>query len=1261
MPWNAQFTTGFAEIDSQHRRLLQLINQIAWQITGPITGQNTSQVAGQPAADGNAPNPPPDAFAALLDYADYHFATEEAIWQQRLGEDARVVKHRQAHQGFVIAVHDMRAIAEGEDEEAAAERVLLFLTRWLARHILCEDKRLARAAQAISRGVETGPAAAKPDAEIIAGADAEQDGLVDGLVTMIEQMAVRTLALLREQARSHQAEQALCASQLHEATTRQQRDMRDLISSLATDLVQMPGDDVDRAVDNFLQRSGEHFGADRVYVFLKHDGDRRMSNSHEWCAPGIEPQIDDLQDIPVEAAPWWWQQFRERGYVLVPEVASMPPEAATEQAILEPQGIQSLCAFPLRHGDRVVGFVGFDAVRQRRDWAAEVFEFGAAIGDLIGIALGHEQARKALRDSEERFRTLVENTSDCIWQVDPQGRFTYLSPRFEAITGHAPETFLGRNPLDLLPADEPAQTGERLRAIILAQTPYSDLRYPVCCRDGRRITVEVTGNPYFSADGTYLGQRGVTRDITQRLQQEAELIAAREAAARHASEQRVGVFIEQGLAGIVEVDLDGRLARVNDRFCQIVDRSRQALLGSPLKSLSVEADWSAEQRLFRRLRKGDNTGIIEMRFQLPRGGLAYAEVAVALIRDPQGQPTGFLGLLTDITARKQAERALQTAKEQAETANRAKSTFLANMSHEIRTPMNAVLGLAQVLAQEPLTSAQQSMVRHIRAAGRSLLGIINDVLDFSKIERGQFQIDTHPFQLSAVVEQLESLLGETARSKGLTFSIEAPADADGWLLGDPMRIEQILVNLAGNAVKFTDRGEVRVRLRLQPLDGTQVRLHGEVCDTGIGIAPEHLDLLGKPFSQADSSITRRFGGSGLGLAITRNLVDLMGGRFGCDSTLGEGSRFWVELQLQRPDAAEIPTRTAAAATPAAPRLRGRRYLVVDDNRWNREIIEHALKREGAETTMATDGREAVDALRAQPHAFAAVLMDIQMPVMDGLSATRCIRSELGLVELPVIAFSAGVLKAERQTARAAGVDDFLAKPVDLEALVALLRRLTPAPNASALSPYVPAQAAGPGLPQITGLDTARAALLTGNDGRFFRKLLQDLVDDFGDAAVRTRRLLAEAQYDQAARHLHDLRALAGSLGADALVDSALALESAIKAQPPAGDGELDGLLDHFAAALDALITAIRPHLEARLEAGPPLEPPSGTGVALDDAALAELRTALTRNDIAALELFEALRPALIGALGPVSAQALADAIHALRFPDALGQLPDAPC
>ncbi|NJD88636.1 MAG: response regulator [Betaproteobacteria bacterium] len=419
----------------------------------------------------------------------------------------------------------------------------------------------------------------------------------------------------------------------------------------------------------------------------------------------------------------------------------------------------------------------------------------------------------------------------------------------------------------------------------------------------------------------------------------------------------------------------------------------------------------------------------------------------------------------EASERVQAERVasaeLRMAKEVAEAASRAKSQFLANMSHEIRTPMNGVLGMAELLAETELSDKQRRLLGMIRASGESLLAIINDILDFSKIEAGRLDLEKVDFAPLAVLEDVAELLAARAQAKGLELVVRAEDDAPAWVNGDPHRLRQILLNLVGNAIKFTDSGEVVVRcLRETSAAGSPGRLRFEVSDTGIGIPPEKKARLFQAFAQADGSTTRRFGGTGLGLVIAKELAQLMGGDIDVRSETGFGSTFWFTIDVSAPLA-------PAVAVPALHSLAGRRALVVDDNATARGVLEHLARGWGMEVTAAADGVQALEQLREavdRGRPFALALVDLAMPRMSGVTLVRAIKTDRALASLPVVMLTSLGREEEIATARQCGACACLGKPVRRDEMrQVIVEAMFPA---SAARPAGPAVAASK--PQLVG-------------------------------------------------------------------------------------------------------------------------------------------------------------------------------------------------
>ncbi len=712
--------------------------------------------------------------------------------------------------------------------------------------------------------------------------------------------------------------------------------------------------------------------------------------------------------------------------------------------------------------------------------------------------------------------------------------------------------------------------------------------------------------------------------------------------------------------GVIGIDHAGRISFINAAALANLGYARDEALGRDMHQLTHHhhpdgGDYPREEcPIFNTLRGGLPYSGEQWYFRKNGEGFPVSLNARAIV-DAEGRIQGVVTAFQDITREKHdhdelaryrhhledlvARRTeeLAGATSAAEAANQAKSAFLANMSHEIRTPMNAIVGLTYLLRRDVRDADQQARLAKVAEAARHLLGIINDILDFSKIEAGKLTLENTDFSLERVLAGASSLVEERLREKGVVLAREIDPALPGVLRGDPTRLSQILLNYLSNAEKFTRQGRITLRARLLEESDRGLLLRFEVEDTGIGIPADRLPRLFKSFEQADSSTTRKYGGTGLGLAINRRLAELMGGQVGAESLSGQGSTFWFTLRVCRGEnPGATPADVPSAAVPSGgllAALRGRRVLLVEDNAINQEVALDLLREVGIRADLAGDGREAVEKARA--HDYELVLMDVQMPVMDGLAATSAIRRLPAYSTTPILAMTASVFVEEQSQCLEAGMNDLVAKPVEPEALFTALARWLPERRQVPATEFAVAKPAPDGelratLADIDGLDVV--AGLRGVRGklpsyaRLLRKFALSHSDDM--SLLRTRREAGD--HVSARRIAHTLKGTAATLGATRLQDMAAGLEAAIRDAAANGPGgadldaritalnrELEALAAAVLAAMPEEATAVRPNLDG--EPSAPVDP---------RAAVAQLEALLAADDLRAVSILREIQPHL---------------------------------
>jgi two-component system sensor histidine kinase/response regulator len=824
------------------------------------------------------------------------------------------------------------------------------------------------------------------------------------------------------------------------------------------------------------------------------------------------------------------------------------------------------------------------------------------INDVTERKILEDQLKQSLDERE----TILENSIVGILFLNPAGRVQWANrAMFQIFRADASQPYdysLER----FYPSREAyLKTGTEVAQAVSRGAVY-ETELQMRRDDGSMFWAYLSGravNPGDLSRGTVW----VLMDITKRRQLEEAL---------NKSEEHYRQVVNNATECIVVVQ-DGRIVFGNPCLWQLIGYTPDEMVGQPFMNAVHRSDQPMViDRHMRRLRGEE----VEQHYQFRvinrhSGNIIWVQLSAVAI-EWEGRPA-TLSFMTDITERKRLEDSLkesiverirletlqiqselkeaELARRHAEETTHAKSMFLANMSHEIRTPMNAIIGMARLALGTGLDPRQRDYVEKIRSAGLSLLGIINDILDFSKIEAGKLTMERASFNLDDVLANVSNVTGAKAHEKGLEYQFRIPLDVPRGLVGDPLRLGQVLINLINNAIKFTERGEVFVSCKRMEASADTIQLEFTVRDTGIGMSKEQTAKLFRAFSQADESTTRRYGGTGLGLSISKRLVELMGGSIWLESTPGAGTTIhftaWFGLAeaFERRLFAPAALHPAAAARAAAPRFGNLSILLVEDNEVNQQIAAEMMQQAGIEVDVAENGRIALHMLAAaDPEHYGMVFMDVQMPEMDGLEATRRIRADGRFGALPVVAMTAHAMLEERDRCFAAGMNDHLAKPVNPSVLYRAIARWCPqyvlAPEESEIAAITDnaadaADAGEAGL-AIAGLDVRDGLQRTLGNRAFYLQMLERFRDGQRDAAANIRRALG-SERAVAERFAHTLKGVAGLVGARGIQELSGRLEQAIRAG--ADEAGLRAMLDELDAGMAALHEAIGAALTAAAE------------------------------------------------------------------------------
>jgi len=806
------------------------------------------------------------------------------------------------------------------------------------------------------------------------------------------------------------------------------------------------------------------------------------------------------------------------------------------------------------------------------------------VGFLVDLTAIKALERERQRD-QARLQTLVGNLPGVAFRSQNQAPWAmvYVSEQVDPLTGWSVADFLAVQVTfeQLIHPDDLDHVWQEVDYALRHDRPYA-IEYRIRTRDGRTRWLSEYGRGVADEDGVVRWIDGVMLDTTEAKARNAEFAGTVAALNRSQS--------------VAEFDLQGHLLYANANYLALMGYVHDEVIGVAHHHFCPPefANSAGYAAFWQSLVQGQfQSGEYE---RVGQGGRAvWLHATYNPIFDAEGKAFKVIKFATDLSTRRAMEQDLREAKDRAESAAAARASFLANMSHEIRTPMNAIIGFSEALLDTPLSSTQQRHLGTVHGAARSLLRLLNDILDTAKLDKGAMALEERDFSLRELCQQTLDTLRINAHRKGLPLLLDYPEAEPDHLRGDALRLQQILLNLLGNAIKFTEQGQVRLQVRY-----AASHLLLKVQDTGIGMSAEQLARIFDPFAQADASTTRRFGGTGLGTTIARQLAELMGGSIAVQSQPGAGTCFDLCLPLPLGQAPDL------APQPASVVLAPLHILAVDDVPANLELLEVALSRGGHRLTLASDGAQAVRYCSEQR--FDLVLMDLHMPGMDGLQATRLIRaheSAQALARQPIIALSASVLEEDQGQARDAGMDGFACKPLDLPRLQAeIARALGLVPAAAADGSGQPSTAPASQEP----IDWQSALALWGQAGPL-HQALKRLVSEHPELPQELQAL--QSDHDALRQLAHRLRGAAGNLGLGPLQHALALLEGAARAQDTTA-------IQEQLTALPALWTALLQALPAALQGEqltPPEQPQPFTQPPQIHTAIAQALAALQRGEL----------------------------------------------
>jgi len=785
--------------------------------------------------------------------------------------------------------------------------------------------------------------------------------------------------------------------------------------------------DLDEAILNVLKILGEAALADRVSIFenVRGENEPAFKLRFEWPSK-INYDTGKSGLMSYNIFPTFYETLSENRLFL----KNTKELQSGYRKQMEEFGTQSIISLPIYISNEFWGGLNFSYFHADHNWTEyekSILQTGAAI---IGSAIIRKKSEETARETEELYRQMVEDASDIIYRSDYKGYFTYVNPVTARIMRMSANDIIGRHFTELINPEYRKKAFDFYQEQFSKRTPFTYFEFPAINTRGEDIWVGQNVKLLCENDRV-AGFHAVARDITDRKNAEEKI---------KLSEEKFRSIIENMQLGLVELDEYDNVIDAHERFCEMTGYSQEELKGKNTLMLFTGEKYKSKVSLQNIRKIAGLKSVFEIQVKRKNGEVIWVLISETPLQDKDRNIIGSIGIYLDITERKNAEQELIRAKELAEHSKKAEEQFLANMSHEIRTPMNAIVGLTDILMDASLSPGQKECVSAIKISAGNLLAVINDILDFSKIESGKVIIESAPFELDDLLNGIVQTLHFTANNKNISLSYSIDENIPPVLLGDTVRLRQILLNLSGNSIKFTEKGEVKIQAALQEIDEDQYVVIFSVVDTGIGIPEDKQSAIFDSFTQASGDTTRKYGGTGLGLTIAKELIGLMNGSIFVKSKVNEGSTFYVTIPFKKGDTlTDVNEKKKQAFT--YQELSGTRVLLVEDNVMNQFLAKKILQSWNFQIDVADNGNIAIEKIRQAD--FDIILMDIQMPEKDGFETTDYIRKQMPAPKssLPIIAITAHALIGEAEKCIAAGMNDYVSKPFNKTVLYEKINKL----------------------------------------------------------------------------------------------------------------------------------------------------------------------------------------------------------------------------